>query len=179
VRRALLLVVALAACGGDDGASTMIDAAVQMPDAQNPATCLIPGDYGDVGSKTGAQTNMGGISGSFTLDAGPPRDTFFLKMVANKGVFSGGINPGTYTISGVDAQYNNCGLCVHIIADIGMTGPSKFYFAESGMVTLTSVNMPITGSATNVMLREVDIGSGDFVPFGCRASISSIMFTTM
>jgi hypothetical protein len=174
IRRCLL--VALAACGGDDTMAT-IDAAPQIDSA--PANCLVMADYGALGAKTGTAGTMGGVTATVTLDAGPPRDTFFLKMVTGKGVFAGGINPGTYTISGVDAQYLNCGLCVHIIADIVTgAGPSKFYFADSGSVTLTSTAPPIAGSATNLTFKEVDISSGQFVTNGCTSTIGSISFTT-
>jgi hypothetical protein len=121
---------------------------------------------------------MGGVTDTLTLDAGPPRDTFFLKMVTGKGVFAGGIAPGVYTITGDDADYNNCGLCVHIIADIVTgVGPTKFYFANAGSVTLDSTSAPIMGSAANLTFREVDIGSGS--PIGtCASAIGSITFAT-
>lgn len=168
-----VLLVLLVAC--TESSSGSPDAAVQM-DAYDTARCLIKGDYGAVGSLTGTAT-MGGITA--TLEAGPPRDTFYLKMVTGRGVFTAGIMPGTYTIAGVDAGYNTCGLCVHIIADIVTgTGPSKFYFADTGMVTLTSTTTPIAGSAAQLHLAEVDIGTGQKVAGGCEATIASISFST-
>src|SRR5690606_5893788 len=98
MKLAVAAVLVLAACG-DDGSMmmTQTDAATQT-DAQNQNQCLIPGSYGAVGSLTGTAGAMGGVTATFTLDAGPPRDTFFLKMVDGNGVFSAGITPGTYTI---------------------------------------------------------------------------------
>lgn len=175
--RRLLATVVVAACGGDDGVSVIADAAMQQ-DAPEQTNCLVQPDYGALGSKTGTAGMMGGVTATFTLDAGPPRDTFFLKMVTGKGVFTGGIAIGTYTIAGDDADYNDCGLCVHIIADIvSGVGPTKFYFANAGSVTLTSTSPPISGSAQNLTFREVDIGTG--APTGtCTSAIGSIMFTT-
>ncbi len=172
----LLAILAVAACG-DDGGSVIPDAAMQQMDAPPMNNCLVPASYGDLGMKTGTAGTMGGVTATFTLDAGPPRDTFFLKMVTGKGVFAGGIAPGTYTITGDDADYNNCGLCVHIIADIvSGVGPTKFYFANAGSVELTSTGSPISGTATNLTFREVDIGSG--APVGsCASTIGSIMFS--
>lgn len=169
----VLATLALAACGGDDAMTTIADAAIQIYAA--PMNCLVSADYGDLGAKTGTTTTMGS---TFTLDAGPPRDTFFIKMVSGKGAFTGGINPGTYPITADDADYNNCGLCVHIIADIvSGVGPTKFYFANAGSVTFTSTSAPVTGSATNLVFREVDISSGS--PVGsCASRIGSIMFST-
>jgi hypothetical protein len=162
-----------AACS--DSPSSSPDAATQTPDAYDSARCLIKGDFGAVGSVTG-MPSMGANTLSATLEAGPPRDTFFLKLTTGRGVFSGGVAPGTYMISGVDAGYLTCGLCVHIIADIVMgSGPSKFYFADSGTVTITSTN-PIAGSATNVHLTAVDINSGQKIADGCDAKIVSITF---
>ena len=163
----------LAACS--DSPSSTPDASTAMPDAYDSARCLIRGDFGAVGSVTG-MPSMGANTLSATLEAGPPRDTFFLKLTTGRGVFAGGVAPGSYTISGVDAGYLTCGLCVHIIADIVMgQGPSKFYFADSGSVTITSTN-PIAGSAMNLHLTAVDINSGAKIADGCDAKIASISF---
>lgn len=173
--RIWLCLLAVTACS--DSAATTPDAASAQPDATyDSARCLIKGDYGAVGALTGA-ASMGGVTA--TLDAGPPRDTFYVKMVTGKGVFAGGVAPGTYTIAGADANFLNCGLCVHIIADIvSGAGPTKFYFADSGTVTLTSTTAPIAGSAQNLHLRAVDINTGAFLSDGCDATIASVMFST-
>lgn len=173
--RALAIVLLLAACS--DSSSQSADAP-PLADAYDTARCLIKGNFGMVGALTGTAGNaMGSPTLTVTLDAGPPRDAFFVKLVTGKGVFSGGIAPGSYNIAGVDAGYNTCGLCVHIIADIvSGSGPSKFYFADTGMVTLTSTN-PIAGSAANLSLSEVDINSGQKVAGGCQGQIESISFS--
>ena len=92
-----LLLIALAACGGDDSMATA-DAPGTSPDAFDTASCLIKGDYGAVGSVTGTAT-MGANTLSATLEAGPPRDAFFLKLVAGKGVFTGGVAAGSGSAS--------------------------------------------------------------------------------
>ena len=175
--RALLFLVALSGCS--DPPSLSIDAST-MPDAYDTARCLIAGNYGALGSLTGTRgMTATATTATMTLDAGPPRDTFFIKLEPNRGVFSGGVQPGTYTIAGADAGFSTCGLCVNIVADIvSGSGPSKFYFADMGSVTLTSTTTPVSGSATGVRLREVDIGSGQFVTNGCSAMIDSVSFTT-
>jgi hypothetical protein len=141
------------------------------------ALCPVPASYGTLGAKTGMQ--MGAVPNTLVvvLDAGPPRDSFFLRLVNQKGVFTGGLANGTFSIAGADAQYANCGLCVHILADIATgSGPAKFYFADSGSVTLTNTAMP-TGTLTNVHLREVNIMTGAFVADGCESTISSMTFS--
>ena len=172
--RALAIFLGLAACSDSPSSSTP-DAAVAMPDAYDTARCLIKGDYGAVGSLSGMPT-MGANTLAATIDPGPPRDSFFLKLTAGRGVFAAGVVPGTYTISGADAGYLTCGLCVHIIADIVTgQGPSKFYFADSGSVTLTST-APIAGSAMDLHFTAVDINSGMKIADGCDAKIASVSF---
>jgi hypothetical protein len=176
--RALAIALVLAACS--DAPSSTADAPPAV-DAYDVARCLIKGNFGALGALTGtAATTMGAPTLTVTLDPGPPgRDAFFIKLVTGKGVFASGLAAGSYNISGADANYNNCGLCVHIIADIvPMVGPSKFYFADIGMVTLTSTN-PIAGMAANLILSEVDINSGQKVAGGCQAMIESIAFSSM
>ena len=176
---ALVVVVVLTACS-DSPSSSTADAPGSTPDAYDTVSCLIKGDYGALGSLTGTRAmTTTATTATMTLDAGPPRDTFFVKLEPNRGVFSGGVAPGTYTIAGADAGFSTCGLCVNIVADIvSGAGPTKFYFADSGTVTLTSTTTPVSGSAQNVHFREVDITSGQFVTNGCTASIESVTFTT-
>ncbi|HWU91503.1 MAG TPA: hypothetical protein VN253_29750 [Kofleriaceae bacterium] len=159
-----------AACSGDSGTTT--------PDAPpyDTGRCLITGNYGDLGTKTGT-TSQGPATSTIVLDPGPPRDSLFIKLNAGKGVFAGGLSTGTFSISGVDADFSNCGLCTNLIADIvAGSGPTKFYFADSGSVTLTATNPP-AGMLSNVHLNEV-MPSGTVVPGGCQGTISALMFST-
>jgi hypothetical protein len=67
---------------------------------------------------------------------------------------------------------------VHIIADIvSGSGPSKFYFADAGSVTLTATG-PVAGSAQDLHFSEIDINTGSKVPGGCEATMTSVMFAT-
>jgi hypothetical protein len=166
--RSLVLVASLAACSDSGGG----------PDAAyDTARCLIKGNYGDLGAITGSQ-GQGPTTSTTVLEAGPPRDSLFLKLTANKGAFSAGLKTGTFPIAGSDADYNGCGLCLNIIADIVTgQGPAKFYFADSGSVTLTAT-MPPAGSLSDVHLREVNFMTGVFVPGGCEATIDKATFST-
>ncbi len=162
----------LAACGG--GSDETPDAPTL--DADNSAQCLVPSSYGDLGAKTGT-TTMGPSTLTITVDAGPPRDSFFLKLVSGKGVFTGGLATGTYSIAGVDASFNDCGLCVNVIADIvAGSGPTKFYFATSGSVTLTATTPP-AGTLSNVHLVEVNLGTGAPAATGCASDIAMLAFS--
>jgi hypothetical protein len=154
--------------------------AAKLADAYDTARCLIEGDYGALGTVAGvAGSNAGATTITVVLDPGPPgKDDFFMKLVPGKGVFAGGVAAGTYTLAGVDTNFINCGLCTNLIADIiPASGPSKFYFTDSGTVTLTSVTPPIAGSAQNLHFVETDL-NGTPVAGGCTASIASVSFST-
>jgi hypothetical protein len=172
-RTAFLLATITCASCSDDGGSD------PPPDAppQNPNVCLIPGSYADLGAKTG-NTVQGPTTLTVTLDAGPPKDSFFLKLVAGKGVFAGGLAPGTYTISGADSDFTTCGLCTNIIADIvAMAGPTKFYYANAGTITLTSVQPP-AGTLTDLSFVETTVG-GAVIPSGCTTTMTAMSFSAM
>lgn len=161
--------LAIAACGGSDSDD-------QPPaDAFDTARCLIAGNYGDVGTKVG-EAAFGPTTSTIVLDPGPPRDSFFLKLVANQGVFAAGLAAGTFAITGAELDSTTCGLCVNLLADIGTAGPAKFYFADGGSVTLTSTN-PVAGTLTGITLHEVTSG-GVAVAAGCTGSIGAMSFTT-
>ena len=163
-------ILVVAACGGGGGSDTP-DAA---PDA-NP-TCLIAGNYGDLGAKTGT-TTMGPSTLTIVLDPGPPRDSFFLKLTSGRGAFAGGLTTGTFPITGAETSSSTCGVCVNIIADIvSGQGPTKFYFATSGSVTLTSHSPPV-GTLSDAQFVEVSVG-GLPVNRGCAGSISAMAFGT-
>jgi hypothetical protein len=169
-----LLACALAMVAGacSDGSPVLLDAA---PDATD-ARCLIPGSYGALGTKTGTPDSPAPNSLTVVLEPGPPRDVFYIQLVAGNGVFSGGLAAGSFAIAGADASFDGCGLCVNVIADIvAGQGPSKFYFAQSGMVTITSTNA-VAGSAQDLRLVEVDVFTGAPVAGGCATTVTSIAF---
>ncbi|GEM_PF-4465700 len=171
--RILLVAILLTACG-DDGGTAAVDAP-SGNDAYDTARCLITGNYGALGAKTGT-TAQGPATLTVVLDPGPPRDSFFIKLNTGKGAFTGGLANGTFPITGADASSPTCGLCVNIIADIvTMQGPSKFYFATAGSVTLTSTQPPI-GTVSDLSFVEVGV-NGDVMPGGCTATIDSMSFS--
>jgi hypothetical protein len=66
---------------------------------------------------------------------------------------------------------------VNLVADIvAGQGPTKFYQATAGQVTLTSVTGPYAGSVSNLVFGEVD-ASGNPVA-GCTSAIASATFTS-
>lgn len=172
--RAVLLAILLTACGDSDPAIP-VDSAATADAPYDTATCKILGFYGDLGTKTGT-TSQGVTTSTIVLDPGPPRDSFFLKLNSGKGVFASGLATGTFTLAGADLDFNNCGACINIVADIGTMGPTKFYFATAGTLTLTATQPP-AGSLQGVTFHEVTSG-GTAVPAGCVARIDRMTFST-
>ncbi len=173
--RRLIPLVVVVGCSDDTDPLVLPDASATADATSN--ACLVKDSYGAVGAVTGTATN-GPNTLSATIDAGPPRDAFFINLKTGKGVFAFGLTPGDYTISGAEAGYTTCGLCVNIIADIvAGSGPSKFYLADSGTVKLTATG-PVIGTAQNLHFVEVDAtGTGAPVPGGCSTTIESISFS--
>ncbi len=132
MRSIALVAILLAACSDDPQPQAVDASSTDAP--YDTARCLITGHYGALGTKTGT-TTLGPTTLSVVLDGGPPRDNFFLKLNTGKGVFAAGLANGTYPLTGAEVDYSNCGLCVNLIADVGMMGPQKFYFADAGSVT--------------------------------------------
>jgi hypothetical protein len=160
----------LAACG-----SSGSDAPVDASSVDAAVPCLVSANYADLGTKTGS-TSQGPATLTIVLDAGPPRDSFFIKLNAGKGVFAAGLANGTYPIANAELSLATCGLCVNLIADIVTgQGPSGFYFATGGSVTLTSTQPP-AGTLTNITLHEVT-SDGTPVNSGCTSKIGTMQFS--
>ncbi|MEJ7604245.1 MAG: hypothetical protein WKG01_40670 [Kofleriaceae bacterium] len=166
--RMVLSLLAVAACSSDPAAT---------PDAAPIAPCLVPSAYGALGTKAGSTNPGGPTTATIALELGPPRDSLFVKLVAGKGVFAAGLAIGTFSIAGADATFNDCGLCVNLIADIvGGSGPTAFYAADAGSVTLTATSPP-AGTLTNLHFVEVSLSTGQPVTGGCTSTISSLQFS--
>jgi hypothetical protein len=165
-----VFILLLTACGSDPP-----PVAIDAPPSDAANLCLVEADYGDAGTTTGT-TSLGPTTSTIVLDPGPPRDSFFLKLTTGKGVFSGGLQTGTFTIAGDELDSTTCGLCVNLLADIGSMGPQKFFFADGGTVTLTS-HTPPAGTISNVTMHEVTSG-GAAVIGGCTTAIDAMTFST-
>ncbi len=68
-------------------------------------------------------------------DAGPRSSSTSTKASARFGSGSGSIKTGSYTLSGDDLSFQDCGLCTQIYTNLGSDGsPTEFYFATAGAV---------------------------------------------
>jgi hypothetical protein len=168
MRLVLTFTLLLVACS-DDPAAPAVDATGGGDSGGDEARCLVKADHGDLGTLTGATgAGMSPTSLTITLDAGPPRDSFFINL-------KNGLAAGTYAIQGAEADATTCSLCVNLIADIvAMQGPTKFYFATAGSVTLTATQPP-AGTLTNVTFVETSV-AGEPLDSGCTSRIGAMSF---
>lgn len=161
-------------------------------DASDAATCTAASTYGTtVTDQTAVFTPTPADAGA---DAGPEDfyvydgslntdiDFIDLELYDGYGVFSGGIAPGTYNLSGAELQYADCGLCALILTDgSAPDSTTDAYMATGGSITITTVTPTLAGTLTNVTFTHVSIdsnsGQSSPVADGCKSSIPSLAFS--
>jgi hypothetical protein len=188
----LVLAWGLAACGGN-GSSTP-DAAPPGPDADTTPDassapdgfvgCTALDDYGDLGAVEGAAISQM-ASTSTTPDymefrgdvagAGVDPDQLVLELFKLDGTpFAADIVPGTYMLSGVNAQYMTCYVCLLIETQVPGSGEVQFYLGTSGTVDITSVSPNLTATGADVTLQHVSIDPQTYVSTPASACTSAI-----
>ncbi len=178
------VLLALAACAAEVAPGPAAPDAGPSADAPLPATCTAASELGDLGARDGTPMATGAVgsrvvSVSMTVASdAAARDALFVQLKGGRGAFaSGDPVPGTYPITGADASYATCGTCVTLIGDIvAGQGPTQFYFATGGTVTITSAAGRLTGSATNVTLQELDLNTSQLVAGGCTSHVAAVSF---
>jgi hypothetical protein len=192
---ALALLPIVFSCGGDDPPPHLVgvaDASIDAPEPCKGQDMYTPtfgsdnqsaDEYPAMGS--GADATLHQIYFTGGLDTNTPGDYLFIDLYQDYGAFTGSdIGSGTFTISGEDATYSTCGVCVTIAAQADTTMVDDWYMATGGIVTLTSVSGQLTGSVQNLSFRrvatDVNGGPGDTPldgPSGaCNAHITSASF---
>jgi hypothetical protein len=183
--------IVVLSCGDDGGPVRTLptyDAAIDAPEPCKAADSYAPTfgsgdqtaeDYPAMGS--GADATIHQIYYSAPLDANTPGDYLFIDFYEQYGGFgSGDIVPGTYTLTGDDAAYSTCGICVTIAADATDSGVDDWYVASGGILTLSSVTTNLTGTLSNVTLRRVitdaEGGPSDAPQGDCASRITSASF---
>ena len=192
---ALSLVTALAACAGDAGPSDPGDDTDDPADDpsgegdddgfedERPSACP-SGEMGAVASLTDAfayNDPAGETDESperYRFLSGYINDTtgFDLELYDGYGAFEGTpAAPGTFPIGGDDADPELCGLCVWLWMETDEW--SYYLLADSGSVTLETVDGSLKGSASSLTFKEL-ADEGGFLEGGCTATIESIAFDT-
>jgi hypothetical protein len=200
-RSAALVFLAVVACSGGSG-TDLVDAAPIVPDAApvidaGPHVCLTPDDFGTpalhdpctdpdpancaplaqgVGDD---HANPDAITYFAAMDTNPFPDEVQLELITGYGVFTNGISTGTFPLTGDELDYETCGMCVRLFADVGGDDMQQ-YFATGGTVTITSINPNITGSFTGLTYVEVKVDPDTFhvtpIADGCSTQIASGSF---
>lgn len=79
-------------------------------------------------------------------------DLLMVELWDGFGVFGGGVaRAGTFTLTGAETDYDTCGVCVLLAANVANNTPAKLLLATSGTVTITSVGSAI-GQTTRATL---------------------------
>ena len=154
------------------------------PTDPDPATCPMAAavtDTGDLTALKAQQCNVPGTQGAqkfYRMSATLPGSTteiVQLELYDNKGPFAGkAVVPGTYPITGTDASYATCGVCVRAIGGKGTAGETT-YFATGGTVVVTSVGTgggAASATITNATFGEVDPTTNAAVTGGCASSLT-------
>ena len=149
----------------------------------NLELCGVPSSISDLGMRTGtgykdSESGDDFYEAELVLREGPPSDVLWLGLFEGYGAFKNDApKAGTYTISGDDASPADCGAC--IMLDINATADSaeRSMIAVSGELRISSVDGSVSGSAQNLVLKEVDLMSGEVVADGCSTSIENIDFS--
>jgi hypothetical protein len=153
-------------------------------DAPAGATCSLPSNTPDTGAlaaTTSQRCNVAGSMGQkhwYRMAAQLPSGTtdyIQLELWDATGPFAAGtVTTGTFQITGTDAAYATCGVCVRGMGDKG-TGNQKEYFATSGTVDVTAVGAggaTFSATLTNIGLVEVDANHTP-VTGGCADTVAS------
>ena len=194
MRAAPFLVVLLTACGArlEEGVAARPDAAVtRNPDGAVPNTpdappmiadnaCGVASDQGDLGMLSGTagsqtQSSTTAQRVSFVEAVSPltaaqaTPDVVHVELWDGYGAFTGtAAHAGTFTIAGDETDYDTCGVCVLMLADVTNNTPTKLLLATSGTVTITAVGtatgQTTEATVTNASFVEISQQNNDWQP---------------
>ena len=202
VALSLAAALALAAgCGGDDdggGDQEQPDAALDPPDA----AVEICTDFAAL--DLGALDPIPGQAARQAANPAPPDDNPDAKTLTLQGTAANGQTPdvisielwdgygtfegtdaatGTYEIAGDDTAVSSCGICVYIysnatLVDGMIVDSEKNYIATGGTLTVDSIELNFTGSASDLTFTEIDQTSTTGSPLegGCTTGVPSASF---
>ena len=181
MRHFLMLACVSVGCMGTSGSPGGDD---MQPDAGPVGgRCPMPVTSADLGGLAATKAEMCNVSGSmgqahwYKLAAAMPgtMDYVQVELWDNIGVFAGGpVHTGTFTITGNEATFAKCGVCVRGLGAKGTAG-QKEYFATGGTVTVTAVGgngQPISATLSNISFAEIDATTHNLVANGCTASLA-------
>ena len=144
-------------------------------DAACTATeCRVEVDYGALGGVGGAAEEIQDSLvwfGRIEDECGERVVELSIELVDGRGVFTGGLESGSYQLTGAELDPDTCGACVRLIVDDG-----KCYFATGGMLELTSTEIDLVGDLEGASFAPVDCLTDERIPGDCTSRIGSISF---
>lgn len=194
---AVLSILALGACGDDDGGTAVPtpDADVTpMTDAAPTRECtLINASYPDLGAVTGTATlnfddpedptSEQYLSLQFPLNTEATPDILFVELWLASAPFDEGAVPYTINLLGDQADLFLCGACTYIAADFTDRNSINFNMAYNGELLLSALDPTpgtgkVTGSLSNVKLHAVTTSEAGqmVVADGCLATLDGVTF---
>lgn len=190
----LLLSFALAACGGDDGISAVVDAT--RVDAPPPPCTISTPNFGDKGvlkatayfSQNETNQDLYKISFTAALEPTEPQDIFFFEVFTGYEPFGTEEKPtpavaGTYPMTGNQLQYEDCSVCLTLGTNADETGYEDDFMVTGGTVNITQIGVAVGQmldvTFTDLTFEHVFISSAHSEPVGndCVTAISNASFT--
>lgn len=139
--------------------------------------CLLVSTYGPF-ILTGEGSVVDGPDFWFQTDlpsAGTTRNIFDLQLWSGYGVFTGGVQPGSYSLSGEESNPEDCGLCVTLYGGVSGQTAESWYMPRSGTADVQSFgNGLFTMTLTNVVFQELDWETASPLAGGCTSTMQQI-----
>ena len=129
----------------------------EAPQADCPAD--LPADFGTLGLVETTKNDIGGHLNVFSNLLDDERWFLAMNFHPGRGIFAGGISPGTYVLAGPDLDVQFCALCINLFADHDNTpgGPSQHMVPRAATVVIDSV----VGAEVSGRLEEVEFSAID------------------
>jgi len=167
-----------------------VDAAVQTVMDNGCGVASTLGELGNLTGFAGQQLQDGsttqrirwvGSETAATSNQATP-DVVMVELWDNFGSFSGGAaRTGTFTLTAADKDYDTCGICVLMLANVANNTPAKTMLATAATVTITSVGTnagQVTQLAvTNATFTEIAVVNQDTVSVAgsnCTSPLSHV-----
>lgn len=148
-------------------------------------TCNLESFAGEQAMLTALKANYCNVPGSmgqrkyYRLSAMLPgtSDVVEVDLFDNLGAFKGGVvRTGTFQITGEDAAFSTCGVCVRALGDKG-TAEQQEFFAVAGTVEITELGtsgQPISATLSNLRYVPVDNTTREVLASTCEAQVTGV-----
>ncbi|HTL32409.1 MAG TPA: hypothetical protein VL326_04770 [Kofleriaceae bacterium] len=126
------------------------------------------GDLGMLNGYAGAQLQQNSTTDRIRWVGSPTQatattatpDDVYIELWDKYGAFNGvAAHTGTFTLSGDDLDWDTCGICVTVMANITNNNATKMLFATSGTVNITAVGtnagQQTQATLTNATFSEI------------------------